>query len=78
MKKKRFSNIFGNYNESKKNELKVITKFPQKWLLIDTETDEIYKGQNSDKVGEFWKKINQETIKNYLLNLKNKNENKIS
>ena len=38
-------------------ELKVITKCPTKWILIDEETGQVYRGSNSTKVGQMWKLI---------------------
>lgn len=39
--------------------LSVHTKAPLKWILIDTETLEVYKGTNNLEVGKQWKKINK-------------------
>ncbi len=38
-------------------ELKLITKCPEKWILIDEETGQVYRGSNSTKVGQMWKLI---------------------
>lgn len=38
-------------------ELKVITKCPQKWLLIDQETGQVYRGTENPKVGKMWQLI---------------------
>lgn len=38
-------------------ELKVITKCPQKWLLIDQETGQVYRGTEHPKVGKMWQLI---------------------
>ncbi len=42
--------------------LSVYTKAPFKWVLIDTETLDVYKGSNNSEIGKQWQKINQ--IKN--------------
>lgn len=39
--------------------LSVYTKVPLKWILIDTETLDVYKGSNNLEIGKQWKKINQ-------------------
>jgi hypothetical protein len=39
--------------------LSVYTKVPLKWILIDTETLEIYKGTNSLEVGKQWRKVSK-------------------
>lgn len=49
--------------------LEVYTKCPSKWLLIDLETGENYRGRDSSKENVFlhWKKINKiEINKNQL------------
>ena len=52
----RKSKLFGNYNEKEKDIiLRIITRFPEKWILIDSETDQIYKGCEDDKIGKNWK-----------------------
>jgi len=57
--KKRKSKIFGDLKESNKTVLKIITKVPDKWILIDTETMEIYKGlKDSFEIGKMWKSLN--------------------
>ena len=51
--------------------LSVYTKAPRKWVLIDTETLEVYKGSNNLEIGKQWTKIKkisnaQEFKKNVL------------
>lgn len=50
----------GNFVEELQNkiELKIITKAPQKWLLIDLETLQMYNGSNNNLIGKQWNKIN--------------------
>ena len=56
--KKRSSIIFGELSETEKTTLKVITKLPEKWILIDTETNQFYQGcKDSSEVKKMWKKI---------------------
>lgn len=56
--KKRFSIIFGELSETEKITLKVITKVPKKWILIDSETMQFYQGCNdSSEIKKMWKKI---------------------
>lgn len=38
-------------------ELKVITKCPSKWILIDEETGQVYRGTENPKVGKMWQLI---------------------
>lgn len=38
-------------------ELKLITKCPTKWILIDEETGQVYRGSNSNEVGKMWELI---------------------
>jgi len=38
-------------------ELKVVTKCPNKWKLVDMETGEEYVGNRPDEHNMFWKKI---------------------
>ena len=38
-------------------ELKVITKCPTKWILIDEETGQVYRGTENKEVGKMWKLI---------------------
>jgi hypothetical protein len=39
--------------------LSVYTKAPFKWILIDTETLDVYKGSNNSEIGKQWTKINK-------------------
>lgn len=56
--KKRNSMIFGKKTELKNHiQLKIITRFPEKWILIDSETSQIYSGNNNLKIGNNWNKI---------------------
>ena len=49
--KNRKSHIFKEYNESENAIiLKVITKFPEKWILVDTETLKIYNGSKNEEL----------------------------
>ena len=36
-------------------ELKVITKCPTKWILIDEETGQVYRGTENKEIGKMWK-----------------------
>jgi hypothetical protein len=38
-------------------ELKLITKCPTKWILIDEETGQVYRGSYSNEVGKMWELI---------------------
>ena len=38
-------------------ELKLITKCPTKWILIDEETGQVYRGSNSTEVCKMWELI---------------------
>ena len=38
-------------------ELKVVTKCPNKWKLVDMETGEEYIGNRPDEHNMFWKKV---------------------
>ena len=40
-----------------KEELKVITKVPSKWLLVDLETGQTYIGTSNKEIGKQWKII---------------------
>jgi hypothetical protein len=56
--KTRNSKIFGDLEESAhSNKLEIITKFPEKWILIDTENSRIYKGTKNKKITTMWKEI---------------------
>tara|TARA_Y100000589_G_scaffold332295_1_gene391292 strand:- start:6588 stop:6773 length:186 start_codon:yes stop_codon:yes gene_type:complete len=41
-------------------ELKVITKCPTKWILIDEETGQVYRGTENKEVGKMWKLITKQ------------------
>lgn len=41
-------------------ELKVITKCPTKWILIDEETGQVYRGTKNKEVGKMWKLITKQ------------------
>ena len=43
--------------------LKVHTKCPAKWTLIDTETGQVYQGQPTEKYGKMWKMIDTDLTK---------------
>ena len=46
--------------------LNVYTKVPEKWLLFDTETGELYKGTQNQNVRQNWKKINGNNLSDIL------------
>jgi len=37
--------------------LKVITKCPEKWCLIDQETGQMYRGSKNSEIGKMWQLI---------------------
>ena len=41
-------------------ELKVITKCPTKWILIDEETGQVYRGTENKEIGKIWKLITKQ------------------
>ena len=41
-------------------ELKVITKCPTKWILIDEETGQVYRGTENKEIGKMWKLITKQ------------------
>jgi hypothetical protein len=41
-------------------ELKVITKCPSKWILIDGETGQVYRGSENKEVGKMWELITKQ------------------
>ena len=56
--KSRNSKVFGDYLESEKEEkLKIITRFPEKWILIDTENNQFYRGTKNKEITKIWKPI---------------------
>ena len=62
--KNRKSHIFKDHIESEKVfTLKVITKFPEKWVLVDTETCKIYNGTKNENLFMNWDLIkDKETL----------------
>ena len=38
-------------------QLIIKTKCPTKWILIDEETGQVYRGSNSNEVGKMWELI---------------------
>lgn len=69
----RKSHIFKDHIESEKAfTLKVITKFPEKWILIDTETCKIFNGTQNENLFKNWDLIkDEETIKKLIELIKN-------
>ena len=56
--KKRFSILFGEFSETEKITLKVLTKAPEKWILFDSETNQLYQDcKYSSEVKKMWKNI---------------------
>ena len=56
--KTRNSSIYGHFEESElSNKLEIITKFPEKWILIDTENFRMYQGTKNKVVTTKWKEI---------------------
>jgi len=41
-------------------ELKVITKCPSKWILIDEETGQVYRGSENKEIGKMWELITKQ------------------
>ncbi len=71
--KNRKSNIFKDHKESEKAfTLKVITKFPEKWILFDTETCEIYNGTKNENLFKNWDLIKDKKVVKNLIELLNK------
>lgn len=66
--KNRKSNIFKDCKESNNAvTLKVITKFPEKYILVDTETCQIYNGTKNENFFKNWDLINdKKTLKNLV------------
>ena len=68
--KNRKSHIFKEYNESENAIiLKVITKFPEKWILVDTETLKIYNGSKNEELFKNWNLIEDKNIFKKLVEL---------
>jgi len=72
--KNRKSHIFKDHKESEKAiTLKVITKFPEKYILVDTETCQIYNGTKNENIFKNWDLIkDKKTIKNLVELIKKK------
>jgi hypothetical protein len=56
-KKTRIINKLEVEDLDKAVELKVITKCPTKWMLIDEETGQVYRGSENKEVGKMWELI---------------------
>ena len=68
--KNRKSQLFKEHKESEKAfTLKVITKFPEKWILVDTETLEIYNGTKNENLFKNWDLIKDNSIIKNLADL---------
>ena len=68
--KTRKSKIFGDFDESEKsNKLKIITKFPEKWILIDTENSRVYKGTKNKMITKIWNEILDKRILKKIQNI---------
>ncbi len=66
----RKSHILKDQKESKKNmTLRVTTKFPEKWILVDTETCQIYNGTRDEKITKNWSPIKNNDITKKLAEL---------
>ena len=50
-------------------ELVVYTKVPSKWILIDSETGQYYKGTDNKQKFKNWRKITDLELKNILRKL---------
>jgi len=46
----------------KSTTLQIKTKFPQKWILIDTENGSIFQGKNEMENGQYWANISKTKI----------------
>jgi len=68
--KTRKSKIFGGFDESEKsNKLQIITKFPEKWVLIDTENSRVYKGTKNKMITKIWNEILDKRILKKIQNI---------
>ena len=68
--KTRKSKIFGEFDESKhSNKLQIITKFPEKWILIDTENSRVYKGTKNKMITKIWNEILDKRILKKIQNI---------
>jgi len=45
--------------------LEIKTKCPSKYLLLDLETNETYRGSNNSRSGEHWSKVEDSFINQY-------------
>lgn len=69
---KRKSIVFGEHYENKRT-LNVITKFPKKWILIDTENINFFQGSENKTIGKQWNQINDiEQLQSLMKILKSK------
>ena len=65
----RKSNVFGEFVEADKDfELKIITRFPEKWVLIDTENNQAYQRTINSIITKIWKPIKSKLIFKKILN----------
>ena len=68
--KYRKSHIFKEHKESEKAlTLKVITKFPEKYILVDTETGQVYNGTKNENMFKNWAIIKDKETINKLVEL---------
>lgn len=68
---KRNSKIFGDYNVDENSyNLYIKTKFPEKWVLIDTENEQYYQGTRDVTLMNQWKKIDIEILQKLCKNSK--------
>tara|TARA_X000000368_G_C22454981_1_gene460680 strand:+ start:77 stop:307 length:231 start_codon:yes stop_codon:yes gene_type:complete len=59
----RNSKVFDNSSNLREDiSLKIVTRFPRKWVLIDTETSQIYQGTESEEIGKCWDKLEDKII----------------
>ena len=57
MKKTRIINKVEVKELNQPIELKVITKCPSKWILIDEETGQVYRGTENPNLGKMWQLV---------------------
>ena len=60
MKKTRLINNIEIQELDQAVELKVITKCPTKWILIDEETGQVYRGSENKEIGKMWELITKQ------------------
>ncbi|MAD49783.1 MAG: hypothetical protein P8I29_05690 [Flavobacteriales bacterium] len=60
MKKTRLINNVEIQELDQAVELKVITKCPTKWILIDEETGQVYRGSENKEIGKMWELITKQ------------------